>query len=109
VAGLPDGLADTGSVERLLDIPLDGKASRSRIRLLAHDVPRDSSVLTVCIETGRYHQIRRHLAGIGHPILGDRLYGGRPDPRGLRLRATRLRFTDPWDGQPRCFELAGLD
>jgi tRNA pseudouridine32 synthase / 23S rRNA pseudouridine746 synthase len=69
----------------------------------------DSTLLDVNIESGRYHQIRRHLAGIGHPILGDPIYAGRSDPRGLRLRAVRLTFEDPWDGRPRDFNAGGLD
>ncbi|HAZ60258.1 MAG TPA: RNA pseudouridine synthase [Gammaproteobacteria bacterium] len=100
-------VADTG--ERVIDSPLDDKPSRTRFHVLTHDAARDASVLRVAIETGRYHQIRRHLAGIGHPILGDPIHGGRPDPRGLRLRATALSFVDPWDGGERRYELAGLD
>jgi len=38
------------------------------------------SLLAVRIETGRKHQIRRHLEGIGHPIVGDRRYRGRSKP-----------------------------
>lgn len=109
VAGQVTGVDSDGSGSRVLDTPLDDKPSLSRIRLLSHDPVADSSLLEVHIETGRYHQIRRHLAGIGHPILGDLLYAGRADPRGLRLRAIRLAFDDPWDGRPRCFEVGGLD
>ena len=36
----------------------------------------DASLLEVTLETGRTHQIRVHLAGIGHPVLADRVYGG---------------------------------
>lgn len=47
----------------------------TRYRTLAHG--RAESLVMVSIETGRKHQIRRHLSGIGHPIYGDRRYGGR--------------------------------
>lgn len=40
---------------------------------------RPFSVLRVCLHTGRKHQIRIHLAHIGHPIVGDKLYGGDED------------------------------
>ena len=48
--------------------------------------------------TGRTHQIRVHLAALGHPILGDVAYGGPPAPR-LLLHAVRLRFRHPRTGQ----------
>jgi 23S rRNA pseudouridine1911/1915/1917 synthase len=56
------------------------------------------SLLEVQPETGRTHQIRVHLAAIGHPIAGDRQYGRRSDPLGVRrcfLHAWRLGFTHP--------------
>ena len=45
-------------------------------------------------KTGRTHQIRVHLANIGHPIVGDRLYGGRPASR-IFLHASYLEVTHP--------------
>jgi 23S rRNA pseudouridine1911/1915/1917 synthase len=64
----------------------------------------------VAIHTGRTHQIREHLRAIGHPIVGDSLYGGihRRVPGDLRaithldrpfLHAARLAFTHPTDGR----------
>jgi 23S rRNA pseudouridine1911/1915/1917 synthase len=50
--------------------------------------------LEVKIGTGRTHQIRAHLASIGHPVAGDRLYGARAGPR-IFLHAWRLAFTSP--------------
>ena len=68
------------------------------------------SLLHVVIATGRTHQIRVHLDAIGHPIVGDRTYGGvhRHVPGDLRavqrlerpfLHAARLAFTHPSDGR----------
>jgi 23S rRNA pseudouridine1911/1915/1917 synthase len=45
-------------------------------------------------KTGRTHQIRVHFASIGHPIVGDKLYGGKASPR-LFLHATSLDFYHP--------------
>lgn len=53
--------------------------------------------LRVMPKTGRAHQIRVHLAGLGHPIVGDRTYGRKSDTLIGRqfLHAHRIRFTDP--------------
>jgi 23S rRNA pseudouridine1911/1915/1917 synthase len=61
----------------------------------------NASLLRLKIETGRTHQIRVHLAAIGHPILGDPLYGVPGGQIGLRrqfLHAARLGFAHPADG-----------
>ncbi len=59
------------------------------------------SLVQVKIDTGRKHQIRRHLAGIGHPIVGDRLYGNamatsrKNTAQPLQLLAYQVRFFCP--------------
>ncbi len=60
------------------------------------------TLLWLRLETGRTHQIRVHLAALLHPIIGDRLYGGRPADR-LLLHASRLRFVHPVTGKPMVF------
>jgi 23S rRNA pseudouridine955/2504/2580 synthase len=47
---------------------------------------REASLLSVRIETGRTHQIRRHLQAVGHPVAGDRRYGDFPWNRLARQR-----------------------
>jgi len=65
---------------------------------------RGATVLEVTLRTGRTHQIRVHLASIGHPVIGDTVYGhadsvlGRP-----ALHAMRLRLRHPDDGSERTF------
>jgi len=54
--------------------------------------------LEVRIGTGRTHQIRVHLASIGHPVAGDRLYGGQPAER-IFLHAWRIAFISPATGE----------
>jgi 23S rRNA pseudouridine1911/1915/1917 synthase len=64
------------------------------------------ALLDVGLETGRTHQIRVHLSHLGHPVLGDRVYGGLSDlsrALGLErpfLHATRLTWPDPVTGEP---------
>ncbi|MDH4230408.1 MAG: RluA family pseudouridine synthase [Nitrospirota bacterium] len=54
------------------------------------------SLLEIAIETGRKHQIRVHLSGIGHPVAGDMKYGAAADPlKRLALHAYRLSFPHP--------------
>ena len=55
------------------------------------------------LETGRTHQIRVHMAYLGHPLLGDTVYGAKKPVPGLAgqcLHARRLRFIHPTTGQP---------
>ncbi len=63
---------------------------------------RHEALLRVSLETGRTHQIRVHMQAIGHPVLGDRAYGG-PVRFGLQrqfLHAARLAFPHPVTGEP---------
>ena len=66
-------------------------------------LPR-TTLLTVRLETGRTHQIRAHLAAIGHPVCADDRYGGRVSGRRLGLtrqflHSRRLMFTHPVSGE----------
>ena len=59
------------------------------------------------LETGRTHQIRVHMASLGHPIAGDEVYGpskSKVDLGGQCLHARQLSFLHPADGQPRLVE-----
>ena len=83
-----------------IDQELDGERAVSHIQREA--VSKDASFLKVRIETGRTHQIRRHLAGIRHPVLGDREHGVKfaRDPRlltipRLMLHASGLELPHP--------------
>jgi 23S rRNA-/tRNA-specific pseudouridylate synthase len=62
----------------------------------------NATLLEVRIGTGRTHQIRAHLASIGHPVVGDTLYGaaGNSGLGRYFLHAHRIRFQRPSDGAP---------
>lgn len=85
-----------------LNFELDGKSAITHVKKVRVD--SNKTLLDVHIETGRKHQIRRHLANIGHPIVGDKLYGTK-SPSGLQLLAYRLEFVCPNTKQPLIVEL----
>jgi 23S rRNA pseudouridine1911/1915/1917 synthase len=77
--------------------PREARTHFELLRALAR-----STLLRVVLETGRTHQIRVHMAAIGHPVCGDREYGG-PMRYGLErqfLHSGRLSFTHPVTGAP---------
>ncbi len=87
----------------------NGKTSQTRWRVLAHDAAARSTRLELAPLTGRSHQLRVHLQAIGHPILGDKLYGNAAvqarAPR-LLLHAGQLGFLHPVSGEMLRFESA---
>ena len=79
-----------------VDRPVDDKEAISEFSL--QEVVDDGrrSLIEARIETGRKHQVRRHLAALGYPIVGDRLYGtGKKDGVDLQLTAITLAFHCP--------------
>jgi 23S rRNA pseudouridine1911/1915/1917 synthase len=80
----------------------EGREARTRYHVVRHI--GDDTLIEVRPETGRTHQIRVHLAAIGHPVFGDKVYGSRSDrlPR-LFLHACRLGFKLPATGEYREF------
>ena len=76
-----------------------GKHSLTRYLLLAHDADTNISRVELEPVTGRTHQLRVHMAAIGHPILGDALYGDGVAER-LMLHARKLSFAHPLSGEP---------
>jgi 23S rRNA pseudouridine1911/1915/1917 synthase len=75
----------------------DAKRAVTRYRVLS--ARRGYSLVEVGLETGRKHQIRVHLAGLGCSVIGDEVYGATSDPaRRLGLHAWRLAFDRPGTG-----------
>ncbi|MDX1651896.1 MAG: RluA family pseudouridine synthase, partial [Brumimicrobium sp.] len=84
----------------LLNSQVEGKNAQTIFRSLntVRIDKRFYSLLELCPETGRKHQIRRHLSRLGFPIAGDSLYNAENDypvRKGLLLYATGLRFNHP--------------
>ena len=111
VAGLveaPGGLIDApigrGETDPTrMTVSARGKEARTRYEVLErYGSPIPCTLVECRLETGRTHQIRVHLAAIGHPVLGDARYGG--VRAGLRcprpfLHAHRLEFDHPGTGE----------
>jgi tRNA pseudouridine32 synthase/23S rRNA pseudouridine746 synthase len=125
VRGLPQPDANAMDTDgwSLIDLPLiadwpnrplqkvdreHGKPSQTRWRSVRHDAARGVTLLDLEPLTGRSHQLRLHLASIGHPILGDALYADAATqamaPR-LLLHACALAFAHPMGGQACRFTL----
>jgi tRNA pseudouridine32 synthase/23S rRNA pseudouridine746 synthase len=76
-----------------------GKPSLTRYRVLSVDEASGTSRVALEPVTGRSHQLRVHLLAIGHPIVGDTLYGAPAAPR-LMLHASELAFAHPLTQAP---------
>lgn len=88
-----------------------GKPSVTRWAVLSYDPSRDATRVRLEPTSGRRHQLRIHMAALGHPMLGDMLYAppqlrlggaaaGDLTPGPLRLHASQLTLAHPLTGEP---------
>jgi 23S rRNA pseudouridine1911/1915/1917 synthase len=110
-----------GSKNRKVELPV-GRDPRNRLRMAVVDLEKNSgksastdimlletvgaySLVQCKLHTGRTHQIRVHMASLGHPLVSDDVYGGKPAGGLARqgLHAWRLAFTHPVTGAPLVF------
>jgi 23S rRNA pseudouridine1911/1915/1917 synthase len=93
-----------------IDRPVDGKHAVTHISVVERLAAARATLVSARLETGRTHQIRLHLAGIGHPLAGDTQHGGEtsrtfiPKAPRLALHAAVLGFTHPATGERVRFE-----
>ena len=110
----PIGLVPHPLIGSVWAASAQGKPSRSKAEVIARGL--DSTIFSVSLSSGRPHQIRIHLASIGHPLVGDPLYGaaglplahlpGLPGDGGYFLHARYLRLAHPLTGVNIAFEAA---
>ncbi|MDC9725837.1 MAG: RNA pseudouridine synthase [Gammaproteobacteria bacterium] len=96
--------ATTEKPERI-DSDIDDRTAVSYFSFIKYDADQDRTLLEVTIDTGRKHQIRRHSAELGFPVVGDRLHGKEGDKEDLQLTAYYLSFKCPYTHKQKIFDL----
>ncbi|MCI1882843.1 MAG: RluA family pseudouridine synthase [Sporolactobacillus sp.] len=98
VIDAPIGRRAGSIIERCVDWQT-GKRALTSYRVLDHFA--DATLIVIRLQTGRTHQIRVHFASIGHPLLGDELYGGSTARIGRQaLHSFELNFIHPFTDAP---------
>jgi 23S rRNA pseudouridine1911/1915/1917 synthase len=94
----PIGRRDGSAIERQVDWQ-SGRRSITHYKVLRRS--KDWTLVAVRLQTGRTHQIRVHFASIGHPLLGDDLYGGKMNLIDRQaLHSFEVSFAHPFTGAP---------
>lgn len=99
-------------LEGIIDAPIGKKDNSTKHYVLANGKPSvtkykvlrqidGASLVELQLFTGRTHQIRVHMAYLGHPLYGDPLYGIKDNFKRQALNCFLLRYDDPFSGQPK--------
>lgn len=122
VAGIPRSgegaidapLARSAANRKKIAIVADGRGKRAVTHYRVLERLKDAALVECRLETGRTHQVRVHMASLGHPLLGDPVYGRmRPEHRDVlnrlnfkrqALHAARLGFVHPVTSVGLCFD-----
>jgi tRNA pseudouridine32 synthase/23S rRNA pseudouridine746 synthase len=99
------GRVSFDGTHKVIDSPIDGRSAISRLILVEYDGNQHRSLLQIEIDTGRKHQIRRHLSGIGHPVVGDRLYSDSSTNKDLQLTCIYLEIPACDGSKPAIYRL----
>jgi len=107
-------LARSTTNRKKIAIAEDGRGKRAVTHFSTIQRLRGAALVECRLETGRTHQVRVHMASLGHPLLGDPVYGrNRPEHRAVldrlnfrrqALHAARLGFTHPVTSAALCFD-----
>lgn len=86
-----------------------GQSAVTHYKVIGYDSVKNLSQIICRLDTGRTHQIRVHLSSIGHPLVGDVLYGGKPLFHRQALHAMQINFTHPFTLEKIVVEAPYLD
>ncbi len=99
-----EGIIDDITLPYSISSKIDDKSAISIITSVKQ-LKDKKTLVTIEIETGRKHQIRRHLSEFGYPVIGDRLHGSGLSANNLQLQSNYLQFNCPITNEMREYSL----
>ena len=99
-----EGIIDDITLPYTISSKIDDKSAISIITAIKQ-LKDKKTLVTIEIETGRKHQIRRHLSEFGYPVIGDRLHGSGLSASNLQLQSNYLQFNCPISNEMREYSL----
>jgi 23S rRNA pseudouridine1911/1915/1917 synthase len=84
-----------GNHKAIVMSPSNPEAKHARLEFQVIEFLQRSTLVSVQLETGRYHQIRAQFGAAGHPIVGDRKYGAKTESEAICLHCSKIAFQHP--------------